>query len=161
VIAEHACDWVIEMSEPTHRLLVSIDVLSGLATLDELSALLGLSPTVSISHEKGSPRPVRRVWELTVWRLDSGCPGSAPIAEHIGALLKIFPIDRLRGRSRLPQDVQIDLNIGVMEPFFCHTLEIPSGCLKKLGNAGIGMSMAVYAPRSGRKAKRMPRKSSR
>jgi hypothetical protein len=149
VIAEYVCDWGIDMSELENDILVSIDVVTRLASLDELSASLGLSPTTSVSHEKGSPRSTKHVWDATVWRLDSGCHRSVPIAEHIGALLKIFPIEKLRDRSRLPQDVQIDLNVGVMAPFFCRTLEIPSDCLKRLGEAGISMSVAVYATCSG------------
>ncbi len=135
------------MSEHKHDidLLVSIDVVSASATIGQLSVALGMKPTIDISHEMGSSRARGGVWSLTIWRLDSGCPSSAPIAEHIGALLKIFPAKALRNRSRLPPDVRIDLNIGVMATFFCHTLEIPSDYLRRLGEAGIDVTVAFYA----------------
>ena len=133
------------MSEHENDLLVSIDVVSVSATIGQLSIALGMKPTCDISHERGSSRGGGGVWSMTIWRIDSGCPSSAPIAEHIGALLKIFPIEELRNRSRLPPDVRIDLNIGVMAPFFCHTLEIPSDYLKRLGEVGIDLTVAVYA----------------
>ncbi len=126
-------------------LLVSIDVVSVSATIGQLSMALGMEPTCAISHERGSSRARGGVWSMTIWRLDSGCLSSAPIAEHIGALLKIFPIEELHDRSRLPADVRIDLNIGVMAPFFCHTLAIPSDYLKRLGEVGIDLTVAVYA----------------
>ncbi len=133
------------MSEPENDLLVSIDVVSVSATIGQLSLALGMKPTCDISHERGGARGGGGVWSMTIWRLDSGCPRSAPVAEHIDALLKIFPIEELRDRSRLPQDVRIDLNIGVMAPFFCHTLAIPSDYLKRLGEVAIALTVAVYA----------------
>ncbi len=128
-------------------LLVSVDIWSATATIKDISTALGIVPTMNCSHEKGTSRGRRGVWPKTVWRIDSGIPHSLPVNEHIAALLGIFHNGALIDRSRLPPDVEIELNIGVIQPFFCHTLNIPSEQLKLLGDIGIDVSIAVYSAR--------------
>lgn len=135
------------MPEHENDLLVSMDVVSTSATIGQLSTALGIEPTLAISHERGTRRAGGGIWSMTTWRLDSGCPRKSPIADHIRALLEIFPIDNLGSTSQLPREVKIVLNIGVMAPSFCDTLDIPSEYLKRVGEAGIELSIAVYAPR--------------
>lgn len=70
----------------------------------------------------------------------------ASVTEHIDALIGAFRFEGLRDRSRLPADLRAVLNIGVIQPYFCHTLVIPSDRLRKFVELGINLSIAVYAP---------------
>ena len=128
------------------ELLVSIDLVSKTATLAEISAAIGMEPDVNISHEIGQPLRKGKVWQQAIWRLGSGCPDTAPITDHMDALLRAFPFDALRDRSRLPADLLADLNIGVIRPYFCNTLVIPNDRLRKFVELGINLSIDVYAP---------------
>ena len=128
------------------ELLVSIDLVSKTATLAEISAAIGMEPDVNISHEIGQPLRKGKLWQQTIWRLGSGCPDTAPITDHMDALLRAFPFDALRDRSRLPADLLADLNIGVIQPYFCNTLVIPNDRIRKFVEFGMSLSVAVYAP---------------
>ena len=122
--------------------MVSLDILSETATLADLSKALGVDASHGSSHERGSARPLHRVWEKTVWRLESDVAENAPLSQHIENILQRVSTVKLSGA--LPHDCTVYLNIGVtFETAMC-SIEIPPASLQLLSKAGIRLLVNCY-----------------
>jgi len=99
------------------QLMVSLDICSKSLMVAELSARLDCVPSRD-SHNRGDHRPSLnsqgRLWDTTVWRLDSKLPSSASLEQHLAGILKQCPPAKLFHPGILPEDCEVWLSVGVL-----------------------------------------------
>lgn len=118
----------------------------------EISTFLGLTP--SHVHERGDPRvgdSGRRYSDYSegLWELRSTLNESAPLDEHLRALLLI-----LRDRGSLLQDLRasghvLDIFAGVFAEGGNATVTLDAGLLRELGELGLSVVFDVYTGSEG------------
>lgn len=124
-------------------LAVSIDLLTKEMDLSEISRILGV-PSSNSSHNKGDRRPIDRVWEMAVWRYESGLEETRPLDEHVEHLLRTVVPAIIREGANLPADRTVLLNIGVFFRTPAAGVAISADHLKRLGDANIGLDLTTY-----------------
>lgn len=122
--------------------LISIDVITRQASLDDMTKLFGVSPANS-SHSKGGMRSPKRKWMDTLWRFDTGLGEGAPLADHWMEIKKRFPFKRLV-KNDVPSDVSVFLNVGLFTRQSSTSMSLPSDLLRILGKYGVKVEISFY-----------------
>lgn len=122
---------------------VSIDVMSETLSLSELTRLLALVPSDE-SHDKGSPQPRGRRWNVTTWRVSSQVPESASLDAHCEDAVTRALAAGLFGPVPVPQDVKVVLNIAVFfDAAYCSII-LPPSCLRAIRGYPIEVDVTCY-----------------
>ena len=135
-------------------LLVSFDIYSKDLSLAEITAALGVEPTLSCSHERGSPRGSRHIWDITVWRCNSSKERDEDVSleENVQEL-----IDKLCSRwsqasrqslANCEAFLNVAFFIGIQFPDSTEepvaTSTLPASQLEALGKAGVKLDITTY-----------------
>jgi hypothetical protein len=121
--------------------MVSFDVNSAQATLQELATVLGEPDPVS--KDKGTERISGKVWERARWIMESKAGKSASLEEHLEALLVRIPLEKLNDGS-LPDNCGLLMSIGVLYDTYTGSLRVPPEVLERLGEYSIALEVAWY-----------------
>lgn len=141
---------------------VSLNITTQSLTIAELSDRVGIAPSPS-SHDKGTARVRKGVWEQTVWVLESSQEETAPVEEHLQSIFAKFPPALLHRENILPDDAQVYLDIAVFFDTAMCSVQIPPGCVDLLAGHGIALEVTCYPStfdeerRGSRKKKRKAR----
>ena len=122
---------------------VSLDDISADSSLADLTAQLGVEPS-DASHDRGSPRARKSVWEETVWRLESDAPASASLEVHCQSLLAKAQAAGVLESIRRLQKAEALINIAAFFDTAMCTVTIPRGCLEAIREYSLGLEVTCY-----------------
>lgn len=122
---------------------VSLDVLSSDLRLEELTAKLGLKPSPD-AHDLGSPRGRDATWPVTVWRLSSEEPESAPLEQHCESVLTRARSAGLLEAVSTLENVEVVLNVAVFFDTASCTVAFPDSCLRMACEHRIRLEVSCY-----------------
>jgi hypothetical protein len=123
---------------------VSIDISSDSLSLSQLTEQLGGVEPGPNSHEIGEPRPRGRVWDVTIWRLDSDIEEDASLEDHLRALLSDADEFKLFESAETLQDVERHLNVAVYFDSPMSSLVLPVDLIAPFVRAGFGVEVSAY-----------------
>jgi hypothetical protein len=135
--------------------VVSINIVTALAGLSELSERLGINAS-QYSQERGSriaasPRFYdtkllvgRKFLKHTCWRLEARSSKASDLRSHLDWVFRRFPFAKLKDRNLLPPDARVSLDIGVMLDGPIDSFEVPPEYVKLVGATGFKIEVSYY-----------------
>lgn len=122
---------------------ISLDIISADSSLKDLTAQLGVEPSEA-SHDRGSPRARKSVWEETVWRLESDVPASASLEAHCQSLLAKAQATGVLESICCLQKAEALINIAAFFDTAMCTVTIPRVCLEAIRDYSLGLQVTCY-----------------
>ena len=123
----------------------SIRIMSRELRPDDISAALGVPPTEAF--EAGSPVGGRsaRVYEQSVWILESGISPDRPLVDHLTSLLaRVQDESRLAALRKLSDQCEIDWICFLSHADGQGTVGFPADVLQRLAAVPAGLVLDLY-----------------
>jgi Domain of unknown function (DUF4279) len=113
---------------------------------DEITRILGASPDRlhrigDLVSSRGTGRHKQGMWSIT--SIDGGIPESAPLADHIAALMQRTASDHAVWRA-LAERFQIHIAVGWFMATWNEGVSLPPQLLEELGRRSLPVDFDVY-----------------
>jgi hypothetical protein len=133
-------------------LMVSLDLSSQSLSLEDISARLRISPS-SGSHNKGDARPspdaTQRIWNQTIWRLESNLPKSSPLERHLNNLVAHCSPQELARSGLLSGVCSARVNVGILFDTVDVSISISPAALSIVSDYGANLEISCYPSEAG------------
>jgi hypothetical protein len=124
------------------EIAVSLDIHSFKRRPDQISKLLGLTPTRTWSHGDAIPKTILKR-KSNHWILDAPCERTAPLSEQVDSLLEqVFPI--AEKFASLPKEAKVQLFCVVYDHERSVVLGFSEQAIAKIAALGAEINIDYY-----------------